>query len=153
AVVRKIGQIQTELGSVGAVVFDGIADLLDRAGLDASVMTSIEEQEKRIRASSKAAKELEESRSHDLEKEILHAGRILDQSRKALEFDPKLLRDALDVGLAWAGATPLVAAASPKEEPALKAYRLPELGEGWAATLDSARPAQRREEKVWEWRK
>lgn len=42
---------------------------------------------------------------------------------------------------------------SPAEEPELVAYRLPELGPTWAATLDSARPARRRDESLEQWRK
>jgi hypothetical protein len=153
AVVRKIGHIQRELGSVGAVVFEGIADLLERRGLDAKIVANIDEEEKRVRATSSAAKELEEIRARDLEKEINVAARILDQSKKVLEFDPKLLRDALDVGLSWAGAKPLVTVSSPKEEKALATYQLPDLGESWAATLDSARPARKRDESLRDWRR
>lgn len=153
AVVRKVGQIQRELGSVGAVVFDGIADLLERGGIDRSVVGRLEEDERRVRATSRAAQELEEARAEGLEKEIQQAERILNESRKVLEFDPKLLRDAIDVGLGWAGAKPLSEAPSPKDEPALPAYHLPELGAGWAATLDSARPARKRDEPLEQWRK
>lgn len=153
AVVRKVRHIQRELGSIGAVVFDGIADLLERGGIQRSVLDRMEEDERRVRAMSRAAQELEDARAAGLEKEIQQAERILNESRKVLEFDPKLLRDAIDVGLSWAGAKPLSEAPSPKDEPALAAYYLPELGAGWAATLDSARPARRRDEALEQWRK
>ena len=154
AVVRKVGVIQRELGSVGAVVFDGIADILELTGLDSPVIASVEKEEKRIRARSTAEQELEGTRRiPDLDKEIHEVGEILDASKKILEFEPKLLRDALDVGLALSGAKALESSPSPKEEPALASYRLPDLGESWAATLDSARPARRPDEAIWEWRR
>lgn len=99
-VVRKVGKIQRELGSVGAVVFDGISDLLDRNGIDRTVVKRIDAEEKRVRANSRGAEELEEARSRALDKEIRRAERILNESKNVLEFDPKLLRDAVDVGLA-----------------------------------------------------
>jgi hypothetical protein len=151
--VRKVGQIQRELGSVGAVVFDGIADLLERRGIHPTLMESVEEEERRVLASSRAAKELEDARSLSLEKEIQQVERRLKESKDALEFDTELLRDAIDVGLAWAGAQPLQKAPSPREEPALSAFQLPELSPSWASTLDSARPARRREESFEQWRK
>jgi hypothetical protein len=152
AVVRKVAQIQLELGSVGAVVFDGITDVLERDGLDASVLATLEAEENRVRKSSTAAKELEAGRSEKLGQEIREAEVILNRSEKLLEFDAKLLRDALDVGLSWAGAKALVPVPSPKEESQLMAYQLPQLGQSWASTLDSARPARRRDESVHEWR-
>ncbi len=153
AVVRKVGQIQRDLGSVGAVVFDGIADTLERSGIQRSVLGQLEQDEQRVRASSRAAQELEEARAEGLDKEIQQAERQLNESKKLLDFDAKLLREAIDVGLAWAGAEPLAVTASPAEEPELVAYRLPELGGTWAATLDSARPARRRDESLEQWRK
>ena len=125
AVVRKVGQIQHDLGSVGAVVFDGIADTLERTGLQRSVLGKLEEDERRVRASSRAAQELEEARAEGLEKEIQQAERQLNESKKLLDFDAKLLREAIDVGLAWAGTDTLTLAPSPGEEPELVAYRLP----------------------------
>ncbi len=153
AVVGKVGRIQRELGSVGAVVFDSIAELLERTGIDRHVLARIDEQEKDARDTSCASKELEQVRSAHLKKEIHEAGKILDRSRDVLEFEARLLRDALDVGFAWAGAKGLAPAPSPKDEPTLKAFELPDLGDGWAATLDSARPARRPEESLWDWRK
>ncbi|HYO93171.1 MAG TPA: DISARM system SNF2-like helicase DrmD, partial [Polyangiaceae bacterium] len=152
AVVRKVGQIQRELGSVGAVVFDGIADLLDKGGLHSGVLASLEAEEQRVRQSSKAAKELEQARSRDLGKDFQQVERILNQSKKVLELDSALLRDAIDVGLAWAGAPPLAAVASPKEERGLATYKLPALSDSWSGTLDSARPARRQDESLREWR-
>ncbi len=151
-VVKKVGQIQRELGSVGAVVFDGITDLLERGGLNAGVLPTLEAEEKKVRESSTAAKELEAGRSNELSQEIRQAEVILNRSRKILEFDAGLLRDALDVGLHWAGAEALAPAPSPKDEAGLAAYQLPQLGHSWASTLDSARPARRRDESLHEWR-
>jgi len=153
AVVRKVAQIEKELGSVGAVVFDGIADLLERGGVQDAVLERIEETERHVRATSRAAKELEEARSRSLASEIDTNAKVLNKSRTLLEFDPKLLKEAIDVGLAWAGAGPLAPVASPKDEPELEAYSLPTLGTDWAATLDSARPARRRDESLEQWRK
>jgi hypothetical protein len=117
------------------------------------VLGRIEEIEGRIRTTSRATQELEEARARRLGEEIREAEDLLNQSRDKLEFDPMLLREAIDVGLAWARAEPLAVAASPKEEPALQAYHLPNLGPSWAATLDSARPARRRDESLEQWRK
>ncbi|HEU4582710.1 MAG TPA: helicase-related protein [Polyangiaceae bacterium] len=50
AVVRKVGQIQHDLGSVGAVVFDGIADTLERTSIQRSVLGQLEQEEQRVRS-------------------------------------------------------------------------------------------------------
>lgn len=153
AVVRKVGQIQHDLGSVGAVVFDGIAETLERSGIDRSVLSRLEADERNIRATSRAAQELEESRAEGLEKEIQQAERMLNQSREVLEFDATLLREAIDAGLAWAGAEALTRTSAPSDEPQLETFQLPALGPSWTATLDSARPARRRDESLERWRK
>lgn len=153
ALVPKLGRIQRELGSVGAVLFDDIAESLEKNGLEESLLTQVDTGEGRLKATSVAPRELEQARSVELEKEINQAARLLKQSRNVLELAPELLRDAIDVGLAWANAGPLEPVPPPKDEPSLSAYRLPALDESWAATLDSARPARRRNESLWEWRR
>jgi hypothetical protein len=152
--VRKVGLIQRELGSLGSVVMDRLGQEL-AGGIDAGTQARIERTEQAVLFRDVVARELEVQRpeTRRLAAEIDQAAQILNSSRQALEFAPALLRAALDVGLRWVGAGPLLPVPSPADEPDLRAFALPALPESWESTLDSLRPPRGRDESFAEWRK
>ena len=105
------------------------------------------------RVNGAAKSELESQRKDRdlLRKQIEDAGRILNASRKIMDFDPALLRDAIDVGLELAGAGRLERIAGGDDE--APKYRVPPLSASWQPTLDHLRPARGRDELLWDWRK
>jgi hypothetical protein len=153
-VIRKIDTIQRELGSAAAVVMEQISGALDH-GIRTETGARIEAAEVSGRSRKAAQGELEGARRKQklLAKDIAEAGKILDESRAFIDFVPDRLRDAIDVGLALSGVTPLTSEVSPDEEPNLPCFSLPALGQGWERTLDSVRPPREDGEKPWDWRK
>jgi hypothetical protein len=158
-VVNKVERIKEELGSLGSVVMDRLAETLDE-GIDARTLGLVEQntQADLFRgplASVKQELETQRPRKDALAADIDAAQRQFDRSRKIMEFKPELLKEVIDVGLRWAAAGPLALAPSPGEEPKLAAFTVPApaLGEGWTATLDSLRPPRDPKEPLWEWRK
>ncbi|GAB4209394.1 MAG: DISARM system SNF2-like helicase DrmD [Sandaracinaceae bacterium] len=161
--VRKVDVIQRELGSLGAVVMDRIEAALE-SGIDARTRERLDRADgtvasgtteggprgldiKRLRDTTRA--ELESPR-HDqtkLRTEIEEAGELLNRSRAVMDFDATLLRDAIDVGLELAGASPLTPAEGGR------GWSLPELPDSWQSTLDLLRPPRARDEPFYEWRK
>jgi ERCC4-related helicase len=153
--LHKVERIQKELGSLGAVVMDRLADALE-AGIDAATGERLERAEKvdeDTRAVARA--ELESQRAKQrLKEEIDASGRILNSSRKVMNFERALLRDALDVGFALAGAGKIAAEPRIKDGKGhLDPFKLPPLPESWQGTLDTLRPPRGRDEALWEWRK
>jgi hypothetical protein len=121
------------------------------AGIDAKTVAKLEAAEEAGALKKTASEELESEREGlaSVRQDIEDAGQILNRSAKVMEFDPALLRDALDVGLELAGAKPLEAT----KADGVEAWRVPELPEAWQATLDNLRPARGRSEYLWEYRK
>ncbi len=154
ALVRKVGRITSELGSLGTVVLDRLTLALDR-GIDPTTLHQLDEAEQMGLFRPIVERELESQRPQaaSLAAEILKAQRILNKSRELMEFRPEHLRDAIDVGLSWAGAGPLQKAASPAREPYLFAFALPEMKKSWETTLDTLRPPRKRDEDFSDWRK
>jgi hypothetical protein len=171
-VIRKVDVIQRELGSLGAVVMDRIETALAQ-GIDASTRARLDVADgttpsgtgaarasldvKRLRDTTRDELESPRQDQAKLRAEIEEAGEILNRSRAVMEFEPALLRDAIDVGLELAGATglrPLPGAPTPggRGSPGA-AWVLPELPESWQPTLDTLRPARPRDEPLYEWRK
>ncbi len=148
--VHKVDTIQRELGSIGSVLLDRMGEVLD-AGIDARTATKLDKAEEAGALKQTSSEELESERGDlkQVEAEIDEAGAILNRSAKIMEFDPMLLRDALDVGLELAGASALV----PLKADGVDAFRIPELPESWEPTLDSLRPPRGRNEYLWEYRK
>ena len=152
-VVRKVQTIQKELGSLSAVLMERYAEILDR-GIAPTSEAELEEASKIGGRREIVREELESERSdiQKLRREIDEAGGILDRSRKALEFDPGLLRETVDAALVLAGEHPLKPLAGDRgNDPA--AYLLPDLPESWQGTLDTLRPPRGKEEPFWDWRK
>ena len=75
---------------------------------------------------------------------------ILDQSAKVTDYQPELLLDAINAGLALSDSDPLIPI--PKDVFGINAYTLPSLPDSWATTVDSLRPPRGREEYFSDWR-
>lgn len=147
-VVEKIEVIQRELGSLSTVIMERIGDTLDQ-GIRRETMAKIQAISTDAATRETTKRELESQRSLvKLQREIDRAGRVLDQSRKTLNFQPEQLRKTLDVALQ------LVAGPGKTLKPLPdNAFALPELPSSWEQTLDSVRPPRERKEDLWDWRK
>lgn len=84
-----------------------------------------------------------------MKEELVEAGELLNKSRAVMDFDPALLRDALDVGLELAGAAKLAAV----KDAEIEAWSFPDMPDSWQGTLDTLRPLRGRNEPFWEFRK
>lgn len=148
--VKKVDTIQRELGSISSVLLDRFGEVME-AGIDAKTVAKLEAAEEAGALKKTASEELESEREGlaAVRQDIEEAGQVLNRSAKVMEFDPALLRDALDVGLELAGAKALEAT----KADGVEAWRVPELPEAWQATLDNLRPARGRNEYLWEYRK
>lgn len=150
--VEKVDRIGRQLGSLGEVVMNRLSIALED-GIDADAPRRLDRAVE-VRGLDTVKAELESQRAIDrLEKEIGTAGRILEASRSVMDFDPVLLRDAIDVGCALAGAGPLKETEGRDGDRVVPAFALPELPDSWAGTLDTLRPPRDRDESFWEWRK
>ncbi|HEY3352938.1 MAG TPA: DISARM system SNF2-like helicase DrmD, partial [Polyangia bacterium] len=153
--VGKVETIQRELGSLGSVIMDRFADVLEE-GIGEQTVLRLDEAEAIAGRREVVRGELEAQRDNlpGLRVEIDEAGRILNRSRQAMDFAPELLRDAINVGMELAGASSLQPAArESKDGTARQAFLLPELSASWAETLDTLRPPRGRDEPFWDWRK
>ncbi|MEZ4364024.1 MAG: DISARM system SNF2-like helicase DrmD [Kofleriaceae bacterium] len=149
--VAKVGTIQAELGSLGGVVMDRLAAALE-LGIDARTAADLDDAEAASEVRATVKEELESQREvKKLKADLDDNAKIAGGSRKLLDFEPALLRNVVDIGLAMAGAPPLapVDPADPADE---ERFALPALGDSWQGTLDSLRRARRRDESFWEWR-
>jgi hypothetical protein len=151
-IVRKVETIQRELGSLGSVIMDRFADVLED-GIGDKTASRLASAEDLAGRRDTVQGELEKQRANyaALRAEIDDAGRILNRSRQAMEFAPELLRDAINVGLEVSGAGQL--APLPAKDGAPQAFALPDMPASWNETLDTLRPARGRDEPFWEWRK
>jgi hypothetical protein len=147
--VEKVDTIQRELGSISSVLLDRFHDVMS-AGIDAKTSARLEAAEEAGALKKVAREELEHRDLERTKADIEEAGQILNRSRKIMEFDPALLRDALDVGLELAGAERLRRAQS---SDGIETWTMPPLPEAWQNTLDCLRPARGRNEPFWEFRK
>ncbi|OGQ91868.1 MAG: hypothetical protein A2289_11695 [Deltaproteobacteria bacterium RIFOXYA12_FULL_58_15] len=151
--VGKVETIQRELGSLGTVIMDRFAEVLE-AGIGEQTVLHLDKAEEDVGLGRREVvrEELEAQRQNRaaLKLEIDDAGRILNRSRQAMDFAPELLRDAINVGFELCGARDLASAAKKSE---MEAFTLPELPDSWAVTLDTLRPPRGRDEHFWEWRK
>lgn len=150
-VVAKVKTIQEDLGSLSAVLLDRYAEILDH-GIRSGSQAALEEADHLGGRRETAREELESERAdrQKLAREIDDAGRILQRSKDALEFDPDLLREAVDAALVLDNAGPLKPVPGEAGE---DAYEVPGLPESWQATLDTLRPPRRKDEPFWDWRR
>ncbi|MFO0710815.1 MAG: DISARM system SNF2-like helicase DrmD [Sandaracinus sp.] len=151
-VVTKVEVIRRELGSLGSVVMERFDRVLER-GIDARTKLELDEAENAGGMKQVAGTELESVREDQekLKKELDDCQRALDVSKRVMEFDPPLLREAIDVGFALAGTAPGLARATDAANE--DAWTLPPLPPSWDHTLDSLRPPRAADEPIYEWRK
>src|ERR1019366_9262735 len=126
------------------------SDVLE-SGIDATTAQKLEAAEAGGALKETASEELEDQRGElaKVRKEIEEAGEILERSKKVMDFDPMLLRDAIDVGLELSGAGKL----QPVTLADTEAWAMPDLPESWQQTVDTLRPPRARAEPFWEFRK
>ena len=149
---RKVDTIARELGSLGSLLMDQMYDAL-AAGITADTLERVERAATSTRTEL-TRRELESQRTlQSLRKELDAIGDIRLRSREVMDFDPALLRDALDVGFELAGSIRLESEFVAEEGKAFEAWRIPALPESWSRTLDSVRPRREKDEAPWEWRK
>ncbi len=151
--VAKIEVIQRELGSLGSVLMSRIEKAMEQ-GIGATTAGDLQAAEQLGGLADVTRRELESERpdSKRLKAEIDEAGRILDGSRRVMDFEPRLLHDAIDVGLELSGVTGKLTPAKnakPDEHP----WVLPALPDSWQSTLDSLRRPRKRDESFWDWRR
>jgi SNF2-related domain/Helicase conserved C-terminal domain len=150
--VKKIAIIQQELGSLAAVVQADLDRALAR-GIDSATLPALEgmaPDEVRVQL---VASELESQRDRTrIERDLKENARLIESSRKAIDFSPALLRETLVVGLELAvelGEAEALAESSTMAG----AFELPPLPESWQRTLDALRPPRERDEDLWDWRR
>ena len=147
--VGKIETIRSELGSLGSVVMERLAEVMDR-GIDDRATEALEEAEASSEVRATVRDELESQREIErLRRDVDQNGRIASSSREVIGFDPALLRGVIDVGLGLAGAEALQADGT---SDGIEAFRLPPLSDSWQPTIDTLRRARRKDESFWEWR-
>lgn len=150
--VEKVETIQRELGSLGEVVITRIEKALGR-GIDAATLEELTQAEELPERAETTRQELETQRADikALKKGVDDARKILNRSRQVMDYREELLLDAVNEGLALAGATPLKPVSEGVE--GQTAYELPTLPSSWDRTLDTLRRPRRRDESEWDWRK
>jgi hypothetical protein len=144
--VVKVATIQKELGSLATVVLENLDRTLASGITEGTfaALDGVDPDQVRIAV---VSDELETQRDRTrIERDIKDNKSILEASKKTIDFEPKFLRETLDVALALVGAKSLEPAAQPG------AWNLPELPEAWQRTLDTLRPPRERDEDFWEWR-
>ena len=148
--VEKVDVIQRELGSISSVLLDRFSDVME-SGIDTKTVAKLDAAEAGGALKETASEELEAQRGElaRVSKQIEEAGEILERSKKIMDFDPTLLRDAIDVGLELAGAAKL----TPVKVDDGEAWAMPDLPESWQETVDTLRPPRGRTEPFWEFRK
>ena len=148
--MKKVEIIQRELGSISSVLLERMHEVME-GGIDRKTAARLQDAEDAGFLKKTASDELESQRDtlKHVKEDIEEAGQLLNRSRKVMDFDATLLRDALDVGLELAGAPKLAVAKNAETE----AWQFPEMPDSWQDTLDSLRPARGRNEPFWEFRK
>jgi hypothetical protein len=161
-VLRKIHTVETELGSLGAVVLTQLERALE-PGLTAETPARLARVDAVLDPTLReaAATELESHRDdlETIQAEVARAGARLDASRRDLAVDPDSLRGVVDIGLALAKAPPL--APHDKTSDGKPTFTLPPsassssggLDASWDPTLDTLRPPRERDQAFYEWRR
>ena len=142
--MQKVEIIARDLGSISSVLLERLSDAME-SGIDEGTSARLQAAEEAGSLKATASEELERRNLDRVRADIEEAGELLNRSRKVMDFDPALLRDAIDVGLELSNAGQL----QKKDD----AWTVPLLSESWTATLDSLRPSRGRNEPLWEFRK
>jgi Helicase conserved C-terminal domain len=159
--VRKVGVITRELGSLSAVVLGRMDSALQK-GISAQTAALLESVEAEAGAGSTGRRkkavtdELEQVRgATQLAKDLAADRAALSKSSAWTDVTADALRACVDQGLALAGAPPLLPVPG---KPGF--YQVPAvmerggaLADAWAATLDSLRVPRAQNELLWDWRK
>ncbi len=149
---RKVEVIARELGSLGSVLMDQMEQAL-REGIGAGTKEAVEKAATSALADV-ARQELETQRTQTkLKKELDAIAEITERSRKVMDFDAALLRDALDVGFEMSGAQRLSAQTIKEDGKSMSVWKMPALPDSWSRTLDSIRHPREKDETPWDWRK
>jgi hypothetical protein len=144
--VQKTETIRSELGSLGVVVLERMEQTLAQ-GIDAATPGQLELSTHLGPAEQISRRELEAARELDtLRREIDHANRVYEASRKVLDFRPDELRTTLETGLLLAN----LGAFKPTHD---GAFELPAFPDDWQQTLDTLRRPKQRDESFYDWRK
>ena len=155
ALVKKVAVIQRELGSLAAVVQADLDHAL-AGGIDAGSLAAVDgiaAGDVRVQV---VTSELETQRDRTrIERDLKDNARIIEISRKTLDFSPALLRETLTVGLELSLGAEALAGADALAEHAdvAGAYTLPPLPDSWQRTLDTLRPPREHDEDLWDWRR
>jgi hypothetical protein len=157
--VEKIDRIQKELGTLGEVVVQRVERALSQ-GIRSNTGAELDAAEQFTERERTAKEELESQRrtTERLRGDSDEAAQILDRSARQIEFDPFVLREAVNVGLELAtggkGLVPVDPAALRAQglPPGSEVFTLPPLPPSWSRTLDSLRPARGRDETERDWR-
>ena len=160
--VRKTKTIKEELGSLSAVLDDGLAKIMRRGIRHSEIDKQVAEIEREdldaeLKATTDA--ELEESRERqtDLKNQIDLLRNRLNESRKAIGLEEEHFRDAISCSLELLGAPALQS--KPGDKGKSPRFDFPALDKrtgaaaDWADTLDTLRAPRKRDQKPWEWRK
>jgi len=147
--VKKVERIQEELGSLSQVVMERIERAME-GGIDEETQGRLERAGAEREAERVVSEELEAQRHvQKMKEEIDACAQLVEESKRQMEFDPILLKDAIDVGCALAG---LAAATSvPSDAEAL--WQFGEFPSSWSRTLDSLRRPRERDEDWGHWRR
>lgn len=150
--VKKIATIQRELGSLATVVQADLERVMGR-GIDRDTLPALEgiaPEEVRVEV---VTSELESQRDRArIARDLKDNGQILEQSRKAIDFSPTLLRETLEVGLELS--VELNGEKALTESDLIPgAFSLPPMPSSWQRTLDTLRPPRERDEDFWDWRR
>ncbi|MFO0558012.1 MAG: DISARM system SNF2-like helicase DrmD [Polyangiales bacterium] len=145
--IEKVDVIQRDLGSMSAVLLERMGAVME-SGIDDETLSLLERAEQAGERRKTASEELEANRPEldRLRAEIEEASALLERSKGVINFDPALLRDAIDVGLELSGASALKPLGDER-------YELPTLAASWQDTVDTLRPPRGRDEPLWEFRK
>jgi hypothetical protein len=145
--IEKVERIRRDLGTLGEVVAERLAEVLEE-GIGPDTEARLDEAERVDDLKATTLRELEPSRAvQKAGEDIDLVAHILNDSRKVMDYEPGLLREAIDVGLGLGGGAPLIPTATPHT------FNLPELADTWQSTLDAFRPPLERDESFHEWRK
>ena len=148
---RKVDTIARELGSLGNVLMNQMEAALS-SGIGEGTLAEVEKAATSGRTDV-TKRELESQRAlQSLRAELDAIGDIRQRSRKVMDFDAALLRDALDVGFEFAGSSRLEPTTATDNGKSLAAWKVPRLPESWSQTLDSIRPRREKDEAPWVWR-
>ncbi|MDB4724778.1 DISARM system SNF2-like helicase DrmD [Planctomycetota bacterium] len=159
--VKKTETIQKELGSLSKVIEVDIEKTLARGGIKHSEVESLTNEidtahlNEDRRQATEAELEASRERQDDLQEQVDRCERLLEKSRKWIQFQPNAFRDALSCSLELQGLDPL---AETKSASGATAWTFPpakkaELRDpSWKSTLDTLRAPRGPKQRLADWR-